>query len=71
MGVELEPGGIGMVGRLGFEPRTNDLKGRCSTIELSTRAERRGGKWVSATWVCKEFLPGERCAVIDRILHPA
>lgn len=25
-----------MVGRLGFEPRTNDLKGRCSTVELST-----------------------------------
>ena len=25
-----------MVGRLGFEPRTNDLKGRCSTIELPT-----------------------------------
>ena len=29
-----------MVGRRGFEPRTNDLKGRCSTIELSTRTNR-------------------------------
>ena len=32
--------GRGMVGRLGFEPRTNDLKGRCSTIELSTHGHR-------------------------------
>ena len=33
-----------MVGRLGFEPRTNDLKGRCSTIELSTQLRDRGGE---------------------------
>jgi hypothetical protein len=33
-----------MVGRLGFEPRTNDLKGRCSTIELSTPEPSKGAK---------------------------
>jgi hypothetical protein len=28
-----------LVGRPGFEPGTNDLKGRCSTIELSTQLQ--------------------------------
>lgn len=44
-----------MVGRLGFEPRTNDLKGRCSTIELSTPNPGKGKKWVFAFKVCKKF----------------
>ncbi len=30
-----------VVGRLGFEPRTNCLKGNCSTVELPTRFTRR------------------------------
>ncbi len=33
-----------MVGRLGIEPRTNGLKGHCSTIELPTRLARWLGK---------------------------
>ena len=28
-----------LVGALGIEPRTNGLKGRCSTIELRTRTQ--------------------------------
>ncbi len=28
-----------LVGALGLEPRTNGLKGRCSTIELRTRTQ--------------------------------
>ena len=28
-----------MVGRLGFEPRTNGLKVRCSTVELTARGQ--------------------------------
>jgi hypothetical protein len=31
-----------MVGRPGFEPGTNNLKGCCSTIELSTRTNTDG-----------------------------
>ena len=33
-----------LVGRLGFEPRTNGLKGHCSTIELSTRLQQNSPK---------------------------
>ena len=33
-----------MVGRVGFEPTTNGLKGRCSTTELPTRKSLAGGK---------------------------
>ena len=29
-----------LVGRVGFEPTTNGLKGRCSTTELPTRGRR-------------------------------
>ena len=29
-----------MVGRVGFEPTTNGLKGRCSTTELPTRTKK-------------------------------
>ena len=32
-----------MVGRVGLEPTANGLKGRCSTIELPTHMDARGG----------------------------
>ena len=34
-----------LVGRVGFEPTTNGLKGRCSTTELPTRALKRAGNY--------------------------
>jgi hypothetical protein len=48
-----------LVGRPGFEPGTNDLKGRCSTIELSTPKQKKGRKRFSV-----EALQGffRRCA---------
>ena len=36
------------VGRVGLEPTTNALKGRCSTIELPTRVRSRGNVTVAA-----------------------
>src|SRR5687768_16888999 len=50
-----------MVGRLGFEPRTNDLKGRCSTIELSTRNKRVGENGFLRRGFARNFSPAN-CA---------
>ena len=40
-----------LVGRVGFEPTTNGLKGRCSTTELPTRAPKRAGNYRAPQWV--------------------
>jgi hypothetical protein len=40
----INPGHIQMMGWVGLEPTTNALKGRCSTIELPTRALSRN-RW--------------------------
>lgn len=49
---------VGMVGRPGFEPGTNNLKGCCSTIELSTpTAPTKRGEYVSPARIGKPFFP--------------
>ncbi len=55
-----------MVGRLGFEPRTNDLKGRCSTIELSTPDPNQGSKMGFRVACLQEISPLSISLAIDR-----
>ena len=49
-------GEIGVVSRLGFEPRTPALKGQCSTIELPARLSITIGQLLRS-------LPGQRVSL--------
>ncbi len=47
--------GFKLVGRVGFEPTTNGLKGRCSTTELPTHPIGAGTLIDDSAWRKREF----------------
>ena len=53
-----------MVGRVGFEPTANGLKGRCSTIELPTRVDARDGIEPSIALLQRAVLPFDHLAIV-------